>query len=253
MIDTYYVYRPLIDLIGLSEGTDKGDGYNETLAYGAYTGGDVNLVSMSLAEIDKLQTSMLKHPKNKWNSSAAGRYQIVRTTLRTIKKTLLLNNASLFDSVMQDRMACYLLGMRGIDKWLSGRLSIDTLLNNLAHEWASLPMPNGKGAYGGQHAAVSVAQVKTTLEAVKARHKSGQPKQIEIPDEIDKKIAKKSSWWKNITGGLFSAGGVGSFFVGADFQTVAIILLAGVIVIAGIVIFHKQVIKAIKEVRESVA
>lgn len=42
-MDKYYVYRPMLDLIGFTEGTDKGDGYNETLAYGAYTGGNVNL------------------------------------------------------------------------------------------------------------------------------------------------------------------------------------------------------------------
>ncbi|WP_247996840.1 hypothetical protein [Brucella tritici] len=80
--DLYYVYRPLLDLIGFTEGTDKGDGYNETLGYGAYTGGDVVLVKMSLKDIDDLQGKMLAHPKNKLNSSALGRYQIVRTTLR---------------------------------------------------------------------------------------------------------------------------------------------------------------------------
>jgi len=32
--DKYWVYRPVLDLLGLSEGTDKGRGYNETLAYG---------------------------------------------------------------------------------------------------------------------------------------------------------------------------------------------------------------------------
>lgn len=36
--DRYAVCRPVLDLIGLSEGTDKARGYNETLAYGAYTG-----------------------------------------------------------------------------------------------------------------------------------------------------------------------------------------------------------------------
>ena len=46
--DPHFVYRPLLDLIGKSEGTDKGRGYNETLAYGAYTGGDVELVAMTL-------------------------------------------------------------------------------------------------------------------------------------------------------------------------------------------------------------
>jgi hypothetical protein len=30
----------------------------------------------------------LKHPDNRFNSSALGRYQIVRTGLRTIRKTL---------------------------------------------------------------------------------------------------------------------------------------------------------------------
>lgn len=34
-MDKYHVCRPLLDLIGKSEGTDKGRGYNETLGYGA--------------------------------------------------------------------------------------------------------------------------------------------------------------------------------------------------------------------------
>jgi len=38
--DKYHVYRPMLDLIGFAEGTDRKRGYNETLAYGAYTGGD---------------------------------------------------------------------------------------------------------------------------------------------------------------------------------------------------------------------
>ena len=84
--DEHYVYRPLLDLIGYTEGTDKGDGYNETLNYGAYTGGNVTLTKMTLKQIDNLQTKMLKHPKNYMNSSAVGRYQIVRTTLRSIKR-----------------------------------------------------------------------------------------------------------------------------------------------------------------------
>ncbi len=30
--DSYFVYRPMLGLIGFTEGTDKGNGYNETLA-----------------------------------------------------------------------------------------------------------------------------------------------------------------------------------------------------------------------------
>jgi len=69
---------------------DRKRGYNETLAYGAFTGGDVDLVAMTLQAIDALQTRMLKHPDNRFNSSALGRYQIVRTTLRAIRKTVKL-------------------------------------------------------------------------------------------------------------------------------------------------------------------
>jgi len=50
----------------------------------------VNLVGMSLSQIDGLQTKMLANPKNKLSSSAVGRYQIVRTTLRSIRQTLAL-------------------------------------------------------------------------------------------------------------------------------------------------------------------
>jgi len=161
----------MLDLIGTSEGTDKGDGYNETLAYGAYTGGDVNLVGMTLAQIDTLQSRMLAHPRNSFNSSALGRYQIVRTTRRKIDVALRNSPSAMFDRDMQDRMACYLLGGRGIDKWLAGRLKLDTLVNNLAREWASLPNTDGRGHYGGQRASVSVAQVHAALTEVQRRHR----------------------------------------------------------------------------------
>jgi hypothetical protein len=108
---------------------------------------------MTLQEIDALQTKMLKHPANCFNSSALGRYQIVRTTLRTVRKSLSLPANALFDSEMQDRCACYLLGLRGIDKYLAGRLSEDTLIDNLAREWASLPTVSGNGVIGRGNAA----------------------------------------------------------------------------------------------------
>lgn len=161
-------YRPLLDLIGHTEGTDKGRGYNETLAYGAYTGGEVDLVHMTLDQIDHLQTSMLQHPKNKWNSSALGRYQIVRTTLRKLKGRLRLSGSQLFDAKTQDTLACELLKGRGIVAWETGSMSESAFINNLAKEWASLPTMEGVGFYGGQHAAVSVDRVRAALEAVRA-------------------------------------------------------------------------------------
>jgi muramidase (phage lysozyme) len=103
---------PFLDLIGRAEGTDKGRGYNETLGYGLLTGKQ-NLTGMTLDQIDALQTQMLRSPKNKWNSSALGRYQIVRTTLRRIRKQLGLHGDEKFDSSLQDRLARRLYQARG--------------------------------------------------------------------------------------------------------------------------------------------
>jgi len=260
--DKYYVYRPMLDLIGKSEGTDKGRGYNETLGYGAYTGGDVNLIGMTLDQIDKLQTKMLQHPKNKLRSSALGRYQIIRTTLRAIRQQLGLTGSEKFDAAMQDRLGCYLLGQRGIDKWLSGRLALDTLLSNLAQEWASLPKPDGKGHYAGQNAGVSVSQVKAALAEVGRRHAEGQPKievpvpvavdQPVVPETIDKAVKKQTNGWGWSGVGLGGAGAALTAMGGWPWQTIA--LFAGLAVVGGIValVIGPWIVGRVKVIRAAV-
>lgn len=260
--DKYHVYRPMLDLIGFAEGTDRKRGYNETLAYGAYTGGNVDLVTMTLQEIDALQTRMLKHPDNHFNSSALGRYQIVRTTLRAIRKTLKLPTTALFDADMQDRCACYLLGLRGIDKYLAGRLSQDTLINNLAREWASLPTISGKGAYAGQNVAVNPDRVRQVLVEVKKRHAKSQPlREIVVEKEIDKpvvpisveaEIRKRTDQWSWITT-IFGSGGAGlAAFAGMDWQTVTAI---GALALGGLIIallLRRQIVCAVRDVRKAI-
>ena len=248
-MDKYYVYRPLLDLIGYTEGTDEKRGYNETLDYGAYTGGDVDLTSMTLAEIDKLQGKMLAHPKNKWNSSAIGRYQIVRTTLRKIKSTLKLSSDALFDKDMQDRCACYLLGVRGIDKYLVGRLSEDTMINNLSKEWASLPTTKNKGYYSGQNARVNASCVIQTLAEVKKRHKEGQPVKETVPVSVEKEVKKKTGWLS----GIFGSGvGLSALVAGWDKQTLLVMLAVGVAGSALMLIAGEWIVSRIKSIRKAV-
>ncbi len=67
----------------------------------------------------------------------------------------------------------YLLGQRGIDKWLAGRLKLETLVDNFSMEWASLPKVSGKGHYEGQNAGVTVSLVKAALAEVGRRHAGG--------------------------------------------------------------------------------
>ncbi len=114
-IATYGNHSNMLDLIGAAEGTDKGRGYNETLGYGAFTGGAVNLTGMTLNEVLALQQRMLAHPGNSYNSSAVGRYQIVGKTLRSLMDELSLSGDRLFDEDTQDELARALLRRRGND------------------------------------------------------------------------------------------------------------------------------------------
>jgi hypothetical protein len=271
--DRYYVYRPFLNLVGTSEGTDKGDGYNETLGYGIMLDGkvtkgkgtDVNLIGMTLDQVDALQTRMLKDPDNRrLSSSAIGRYQVIRTTLRAIRKQLpsTYPGSRLFDADCQDEIACYLLGQRGIDKWLAGRLALDTLIRNLAQEWASIPKPDGKGHYAGQHAGVSVSQVKAALAEVGRRHAEGQPK-IEVkvpvpvdtpvvPEKIDREVKKKTNLWGWLTT-IFGSGGVGvAGLLGADWQTIIAIGGLAIVMLVIVILLRRQIIGAVEDIRGAV-
>ena len=152
--------KGILELIGSTEnGQDDVVGYNETLGDGAYTGGDITLTDKTLDEIEAIQGSMLRHPSNSLNSSALGKYQIVRTTMRSLRTELGLKGDELFSPAMQDRMANALLERRGLSDWKAGRISDNTFIDNLSKEWASLPTSKGVGYYGGQNS-------RTTPQAV---------------------------------------------------------------------------------------
>lgn len=105
----------ILDLIGAAEGTDKGRGYNETLGYGAYTGGPVDLVTKPISEILQLQRQMLQHPDNSFNSSAVGRYQITRETLLDFMPKLGLSQDTIFSKDVQDKIALAIANAAGRD------------------------------------------------------------------------------------------------------------------------------------------
>jgi hypothetical protein len=180
----------------------------------------------------------------------------VRTTLRAIRKQLGLAGSELFDAEMQDRMACYLLGQRGIDKWLAGRLSLDTLIRNLAMEWASIPKPDGKGHYSGQHAGVSVSQVKAALAEVHRRHTQGQPKiEVErqtVPPSVETEVKKKTGLWGWITS-ILGGGGAGlAGLLGADWQTIIAIGGLAIVMLVIVILLRRQIIGAVQDIRQAV-
>lgn len=167
-------FKPLLDLIGRSEGTDRGRGYNETLGYGKFTGGPVDLTGMTLAQIDALQTRMLANPANTLHSSAVGRYQIVQSTLRPLERQLGLDpDTTLFTPAIQDRLASALIQRRGGDDFLAGRIDASALQSGLAREWASIPDPEtGASAYG-QGTGASTPDVQGTLRRLTTQARYG--------------------------------------------------------------------------------
>lgn len=173
-----------LDILGHAEGTDQGDVYNETLGYGAFTGGDVDLVNMTLDEVDEIQGQILRHPSNTHNASPVGRYQIVRKTMRKLRRDMGLKGDELFTPELQDRMAMELMRQRGLEKWRNGEITDKQFLTNLSKEWASLPLPGGtRSAYGGR-TRVSSKQVLDALLAM-SDDNPGILRQIMLPGGTD--------------------------------------------------------------------
>jgi muramidase (phage lysozyme) len=132
--------HPFLDLIGQAEGTDKGRGYNETLGYGKFTGGPVDLTNMTVNQVLDLQKQMLAHPENSFNSSAAGRYQIVGKTLRGLVDAGVVNGNDMFNEGTQDKAALFLMQQRGANP------------SGLRNEWEGLRRVSPEAmlaAYGG--------------------------------------------------------------------------------------------------------
>jgi lambda family phage tail tape measure protein len=112
-IATFGEHDNLLDLIGAAEGTDKGRSYNETLGYGAFTGGAVNLTGMTINDVLALQKRMLADPNNTFNSSAVGRYQITAETLRDFMGQMGIAGDHLFDEKTQDAIASAIIRQSG--------------------------------------------------------------------------------------------------------------------------------------------
>jgi muramidase (phage lysozyme) len=126
-----------------------------------------NLTSMSLDEVLALQSEKVRGGSA---SSAAGRYQFLRKTLRSLKQDLGLTGSEPFTPELQDRLALALMERRGLSKYLSGEWSATRFANSLAKEWASLPVVSGSKAgrsyYAGDGLNASLTSVQEILALV---------------------------------------------------------------------------------------
>lgn len=151
-----------------------GSAYDVVLGYGAYGRPDKPLSTMTVGEVKEFQLQMLRNPKNKWNSSAAGKYQIVRTTLMNLQRQMGFSDNQIFDAAFQDRLAIQLLKGRGLDSYLSGNMDQDKFQVALSKEWASIANPNTGRSFYGQATGTPNNKIQPILASLRTGKSSNQ-------------------------------------------------------------------------------
>ncbi len=131
--------NPLLEVIAAKESAG-----NYNVVYG---GKEINLTGMSINQVLAWQDESVA---NGADSSAAGKYQIIRKTMRGLVEDMGLSGNERFDEEMQDRMAMKLLEGRGYYKFLKGEISETDFMLRVSKEWASMPKDaNGRSYYAG--------------------------------------------------------------------------------------------------------
>lgn len=116
---------------------------------------------------------------DKKQSSAIGAYQFITKTLRALRNNIKFNGKELFTPALQDELAMMLMEGRGLSSYLQGNLTAETFANNLAKEWASLPVVTpiqgasrmlkpGQSYYAGDGLNAAHHKPEVILAAVKA-------------------------------------------------------------------------------------
>jgi len=152
--------RPLLAFIYSGEGSYTS--VNRGRA-GDTPNGDPALVNLSLGQVKAAQA--------KGTYFAVGAAQFIPETLKLAQADAEISDETIFAPAIQDRLAAALLlgskrpilaaflrGQRG-----QAKASIDDAQTDLAYEWASIPLPNGRGAYDGDGAGNNANQDVTKV------------------------------------------------------------------------------------------
>jgi muramidase (phage lysozyme) len=174
---------PLLDFIGNKES----EGYDDISGLVSQSRYPIKpLTQMTIQEVLDWQESIDRFQL----SEASGRYQIMEDTLRGYNNDSSagpgnplytragLGVGDLFSPINQDKMAIELLRGRGLDRYLNGSMTRETFANNLASEWASLPVVTGvnagrsvyEGDRAGNRSLTTVQEFLAVLDEIKSRY-----------------------------------------------------------------------------------
>lgn len=166
------------------------------------------VTSMTLAEIQSAQAGW----SSRFGSSATGRYQFMKATLRDLITELGLRQTQLLDADMQDRLGLHLLKRRGYDAFMAGSIGRTEFGKRLAQEWASMPVlattqggsrtvSRGQSYYAGDglnKSLVKPERLEAALDAAKrAKAKPAPAPEPAPPSAVivsDEPIVKPSFW-----------------------------------------------------------
>ena len=129
--------RKLLDYIGRLETGRTGDAAYRTIIGHHEDELAVAIIELSVDEVLALQEQW---PARDWGSTAAGKYQIIRSTLLWLKDTLPLSGRELFDPALQYRIGYALLVRCGWEKLHAREIHRRDFALALAKEWAGIPV-----------------------------------------------------------------------------------------------------------------
>lgn len=152
--------QSILDLIGRVE--SRG---NYNVLVGGKTKTDPPLTDMTVGEVMDFQSGMRSAG---YETTAVGKYQIIRDTMGYLLQSGAVKMSDKFDQATQDRAASALLRRRGWEKFQAGDLSAKSFADNLAMEWAALPMEDGGSYYRGKGSNKALVARDDVMKAISA-------------------------------------------------------------------------------------
>jgi muramidase (phage lysozyme) len=149
-------YKPILNIIGRAEAPR---GYNQIFGRGR----EAPLTEMTISEVYDLQRRMLRSGSE---SSAVGRYQFLRDTLKETVAVLGLDpDTTKMTPEIQDQLATGLVG-KHLRAYKAGKIDRETLADRLADKWAGLPLANGQSRYKGVGSNNATVSRQAVLDAI---------------------------------------------------------------------------------------
>lgn len=190
--------QKLLDFIGSIEANG-----NYNAVYGS-ANATRDLSALTLNEVLEEQRQKIAAKRQ----SATGKYQFIRATLAGLRDEMRLSGMERFTPDLQDKMATRLLERRGLKNWMGGRIDDRQFANNLAREWASLPViETGRSYYAGDGLNKSLVTPEDVLACLADVAESGVPDTslpplapLSKPEKVAPPAARWPAWFWRIFG-----------------------------------------------------